>query len=218
MGPGLTRLAALFALSLSAPVVSAESADGGAAGANAKRSDLAHLADGRARRSNWQPPGVEQRYGHAEVLVHAPLAVVHAAVRDYGRYKELVPSKFNNARVIGKEDGATDVYMQVPIMHGMVTLWQVMRFRDLAPLAPGWAMVEGWFIRGNLKGGNVAWTLHAIDTEYTVLAVDLLILPNVPAPQVLIDEELRDAAAQAVEGIRDRTQRVPGPAPYPSPP
>jgi hypothetical protein len=207
----VTRLAALFALWLSAPAVSADAPDAGV-------SDVARLADGRSQRSNWQPPGTDQRYGHAEVLVHAPLAAVHAAVRDYGRYKDLVPSKFNNARVVAKEDGATDVYMQVPIMHGMVTLWQVMRFRDLGPLAPGWAMVEGWFVRGNLKGGNVAWTLHAIDPEYTLLAVDLLIVPNVPAPQMLIDEELRDAAAQAVEGIRDRTQPSPGPSPYPAHP
>ncbi|HEY2516865.1 MAG TPA: hypothetical protein VGI39_38605, partial [Polyangiaceae bacterium] len=176
--------------------------------------ELARLADGQSQRSNWQPPGMTERYGHAEVLVHAPIATVHRAVQNYGRYKELVPSKFNNAHVVAKEGDATDVYMQVPIMHGLLTLWQVMRFRDLGPLAPGWAMVEGWYLRGNLKAGNVAWTLHAVDPEFTVLKVDLLILPNVPAPQGMIDEELRDAAAQAVEGIRDQTQAAPGPVPY----
>jgi hypothetical protein len=207
----LRRIAAM------APLAAASLFTGGAHAEHPEQADVARLADGRARRSNWQPPGVADRYGRAEVLVHAPLAVVHKAVLDFPRYKDLVPSRFHVARVLGREGDGTDVYMQLPILHGMVTLWQVMRFRDLKPLAPGWAIVEGWSIRGNLKAGNIAWTMHAIDDDYTVLTCDLLVLPNVPAPQVIVDEELRDAAAQAVEGIRDVAQSAPGPARYSSP-
>jgi hypothetical protein len=185
--------------------------------AQAGEEELGSLASGLSQRTNVQPPGVTDRYGHAEVLVQAPIAAVHEAVLDFARYKNFSPERFHNARVVGREADATDVYMQVPIMNGLVVLWQIMRFRDLRPLAPGWAMVEGWYVRGNLKRGNVAWTLHAIDDQHTVLKVDLLIVPNVPAPQEMIDEELRDAAAQAVESIRDTAQGRPGPVPYGGP-
>jgi hypothetical protein len=176
--------------------------------------DLARLASGQSQKTNWEPPGTGQRYGHADVLVHAPLAVVHKAVLDFGHYKDLVPDKFHNARVIGKEEGGTDVYMQVPIMHGMVNLWQVMRFRDLKPLARGWGIVEGFFVKGNLRTANAVWTLHAVNDDYTLLKFDLLLALSIPAPQSAIDEELRDAAMQAVDAIRDRAQGTPGPVAF----
>jgi hypothetical protein len=176
--------------------------------------DVKRLANGVAQKTNLQLPGTSDRYGRAEVLVHAPIGVVHKAVMDYGRYKELAADKFHNTRIVGKEDGGTDVYMQLPIMHGMVTLWQVMRFRDLKPLARGWAMVEGWFVKGNLKSSNAAWTMHAVNDDYTLLRFDLLLSLNIPAPQSAIDEELRDAAEQAVNAIRDRAQGTAGPVPY----
>ena len=88
----------------------------------------------------------------------------------------------------------------------MITLWQVFRFQELKPLARGWAIVEGWYVKGNIGRGNAAWTLHAIDDDHTVVTFDLLILPNVPLPQSLLDDGLRNAAGEAVEAIRDRAQ------------
>jgi hypothetical protein len=180
-------------------------------------SDVARLADGRSQKTNWVPPGTEDRYGRAEVLVHAPLAKVKDLVLDFGGYKQFVPDRFHNVHVIGKEQGGTDVYMQVPIMRGMINLWQVMRWRDVTPLAPGWAIVEGFYTKGNLKKANAAWTLRRIDDTTTLVQFDLLVLPLVPAPEALVDEELRDAAVQAVDNIRDRAQGVPGPVPYAAP-
>jgi len=176
--------------------------------------DVARLADGRSQKTNWVPPGTEDRYGRAEVLVHAPLATVKDLVLDFAGYKQFVPDRFHNVHVIGKDQGGTDVYMQVPIMRGMINLWQVMRWRDVKPLAPGWAIVEGFYTKGNLKKGNAAWTLRRIDDTTTLVQFDLLILPLVPAPQVLVDEELRDAAVQAVDNVRDRAQGAAGPVPY----
>lgn len=178
--------------------------------------DVSRLADGRSQRKNWVPPGDTERYGHAEVLVHAPLATVKQQVLNFTVYKEFNPDRFHNVRVLDKTEHGYDVYMQVPIMNGLVTLWQVMRFHDVKPLAPGWAIVEGFFTKGNLKKGNATWTLRQVDDATTLLQFDLLILPLVPAPQALIDEELRDAAAQAIEKVRDRAQGTPGPVPYAS--
>jgi hypothetical protein len=174
--------------------------------ARADDADVTRLTDGKSQKWNWQPPGTSERYGHAEVLVNAPFAAVKKQVVDYGHYKDLVPDKFHNARVVGKDAVGTEVYMQVPIMHGMLTLWNVMRFAELKAVAPEWAIVQGWFVKGNVKQANAVWTVHKIDDNFTVLKFDLLILPNVPAPQSAIDEELRDAAMQAVDAIHDRAQ------------
>jgi hypothetical protein len=68
-------------------------------------------------------------------------------------------------------------------------------------------MIEGWYVKGNIGRGNAAWTLHAIDDDRTLVTFDLLVLPNVPLPQSLIDDGLRNAAGEAVEAIRARAER-----------
>jgi hypothetical protein len=168
--------------------------------------DVAKLADGKSQKWNWQPPGTGERYGHAEVLVNAPLAAVRKQVLDFAHWKDLVPDKFHNVRVVGKDASGTEIYMQVPVMHGVLMLWNVMRFQELAAVAPEWSIVEGWFVKGNVKKANAVWTMHKIDDGFTVVKFDLLMLPNLPAPQAAIDEELRDAAMQAVDAIHDRAQ------------
>lgn len=161
---------------------------------------------GHSLKWNWTPPGKSQRYGHAEVLVNAPLAAVRAAITNYGRYKDLVPDKFHNARVIAKQNGNTDVYMQVPIMHGMMTLWDVVRFGPVKVVAPGAEVLEGNLVKGNVRDMNAIWMARSLDENWTLLKFDLLLLPNLPAPQSAVDEELRDAALQAVDAIHDRAQ------------
>ncbi len=172
--------------------------------------DVARIAAaGHSLKWNWTPPGKSERYGHAEVLVNAPASSVRAQVQDFGHYKDLVPSKFKNAHVIAKENGNTDVYMQVPILHGMLTLWDVVRFGPSKSVAPGVDVVEGHLVRGNVKEMNPIWTVRQVDENWTLLKFDLLLLPNIPAPQSAIDEELRDAAMQAVDAIHDRAQGNP---------
>jgi hypothetical protein len=173
--------------------------------------DLSKFSSGRALKSNVVPPGKSVRYGRAEILVTAPLELVRREVTAYNRYRELAPDKFNRSRIIAKENGQTDVYMQVPILGGMLVLWQVMRFGPVTPAGPGAERIEGSYVRGNLKTANVVYTLTSIDARRTVLRMDLLVLPNMTAPQSVVDEELRDAAATAIEGMRDRAERQAAP-------
>jgi len=156
-------------------------------------------------RSNGTLPGREGRYGHAEVLVHAPLADVRKLVQDYARYKDF-NTRFQTSRVIAKRAGRTDVYMQVPIMGGVLTLWNVTRFPPARVVAPGLEVVEGRHVKGNLKDLHVVWTLRALGDAHTVLTCDLLLVLNIAAPQDMVDEELRDAAAQGVDTIWTRAQ------------
>ena len=174
--------------------------------------DLALLADGHSQRTNYQPVGMSDRYGRAQILVNAPIGIVHRFVLDYGHYREFTSGKFHTSRVIGKAPGGTEVYFQLSVLDGMITLWQVFRFQELKPLARGWVIVEGWYVKGNIGRGNTAWTLHAIDDGRTVVTFDILILPNMPLPQRLIDDGLRNAAGEAVEAIRDRAQEAAGTA------
>ncbi len=173
--------------------------------------DLTRFSSGRALKSNVVPPGKDTRYGRAELLVTAPLELVRHEVTAYNRYRELAPDKFNRSRIIAKENGLTDVYMQVPILGGMLVLWQVMRFGPVTSAGPGAERVEGSYVRGNLKASNVIYTLTSVDARRTILRMDLLVLPNMTAPQSVVDEELRDAAATAIEGMRDRAERQAAP-------
>jgi hypothetical protein len=166
-------------------------------------------AAGHSLKWNWTPPGRDQRYGHAEVLINAPLATVRAAVSDFGHYKDLVPDKFHTARIVGKQNGNTDVYMQVPILNGIITLWDVVRFEPVKVVAPGLEVLEGKMIKGNVRDMNAIWTTQAVNDSWTLLKFDLLLSAALPAPQSAIDEELRDAAMRAVDAIHDRAQGHP---------
>jgi hypothetical protein len=167
---------------------------------------------------NWTPPGQQDRYGHAETLIHAPPSAVRARVLDYSHYKEILPSKFKTSRVVGHvPDGSADVYIQIAVMHDMVMLWNVTRFAPVKRTSPGLEVVEGKMVpgKGNVQDLDVVWTMHSLDAEWTVLKLDLLLKPGLPAPQSAIDEELRDSARYAVDMIHDRAQGTRDVGPWP---
>jgi hypothetical protein len=170
-------------------------------------------AAGHSLKWNWTPPGRSDRYGHAETLIHAPLATVRQQVLDYGHYRDFMPERFKTSRVVGHgPDGSADVYIQIAVMHGMMTLWDVTHFAPAKRLGPGLEVVEGRMVpgKGNVEDLNVVWTLRALDDQWTVLKFDLLLKPGIPAPQSAIDEELRDSALYAVDAVHDRAQGRPG--------
>ena len=64
-----------------------------AAQADAPDADAARIAAaGHSLKWNWVPPGKSERFGHAETLIHAPLADVRRMVLDFAHYKEMAPS------------------------------------------------------------------------------------------------------------------------------
>lgn len=201
--PGRALLLALSLAAVSLPSVAR--ADGAA--------EVARFANVRTIKSNVVPPGKAERYGRAEVLVAAPIEAVRHEVTSYKGYAELAPDKFNRSKIIAKENGETDVYMQVPVLGGLVVLWQVMRFSPVQGVGTGVEHHEGRYVRGNLKNASVLYTLTKVDDKRTILRMDLLVLPNMAVPQAVLDEELRDAAAVAAEGMRDRAERKSRPSP-----
>lgn len=174
--------------------------------ADARRALLDRLAkDPGPQKSNWTPPGRGERYGHAEGIVAAAPADVKKRLLDFNHYKELAGPKFKNVRVVGKEEGGTDVYFQLPIMKGIVTIWYVTRFAP-ARTSGDAEVVEGTFVKGNIKGMHIVLRVApGPDPKSSIMSCDLLLSPGLPAPQSALDEELRDACGDAITNVRRLT-------------
>lgn len=153
-------------------------------------------------KTNWTPPGRSERYGHAEGLISAPIDSVRAKLLDFARYKDLAGPKFKTVKVVDKQGQNTDVYFQLPIMKGMVTIWYITRFPPSRATGTG-DVLEGTFVKGNIKDMHIAFTVRpGPDEKSTVMVCDLVLRPNVPAPQSALDEELRDACGDAINSVR----------------
>lgn len=159
----------------------------------------------------WNFDGADGRYGHAETLVAAPADKVATMAADFAHYKEL-HRKFQTARVIGKEADQTDVYMRYPVRIGPVTfeLYEVIRFKPLRDEG-GARVLEGIGIKGDMTRGRTVVTVKPVSATHSLLQIDVLLKPKVPAPQFMIDEELRDGAHDFVDGLRHRAQGWVGP-------
>jgi hypothetical protein len=152
----------------------------------------------------------KDRYGHAETLVEASADVVAKRAGEFGQYKTL-HRKFASARVINKEGDQTDVYMRYPVRVGPMTfeLMEVMRFGPTKQVGSSFVL-EGRGIKGDMKQGQIIITIKPVDDKHALLICDVLLVPQIPAPQSFIDEELRDGAFDFVNGLRDRSQPQPG--------
>lgn len=196
---------ALGALAIASPVQ-----------ADAPDADASRLAAaGHALKWNWTPPGKSSRFGHAETLIHAPLAEVRKMVVDFPRYRELAPS-ITTSRVVGHDpDGATIVYLQMGVLNNTISFWNVTRFSPMRTAGSD-EVLEGQMVpgKGNIDDSAVIWTLHPAGDGWTVLKFDVLLRPGLPAPQSLVDEQLRDSAMDAVNSIHDRAQGSKAFGPY----
>ncbi|MDF2695295.1 MAG: hypothetical protein K0S65_3678 [Labilithrix sp.] len=160
-------------------------------------------------KSNWVPPGKSERYGHAEGLISAPVDAVRTKLLDFTRYKDLAGPKFRSVKVVDKQGQNTDVYFQLPIMRGMVTIWYVTRFPPSRSTGSG-DVLEGTFVKGNIKSMHIAFTVRpGTEDKNSVLVCDLVLQPNVPAPQAALDEELRDACGDAINSLRKTISAAP---------
>ena len=158
-------------------------------------------------KTNWTPPGKSDRYGHAEAIIAAPYATVKERLLDFPHYKELAGPKFKKVSLVDKSSSGTDLYFQLPIMKGLVTIWYVTRFVAARPGMNGAEIIEGNFVKGNIKDMQIAFTIRPgpRPEKETIFVCDLNLAINLPAPQAALDEELRDACGDAVNALRART-------------
>jgi hypothetical protein len=166
------------------------------------------LQTGHSMKWNAVPQGKQLSYGHAEALVNASPERLMQIVTAYGQYKDLVPEKFKASRIIAKDATGTDLYVQIPMKGPLpITLAPILHFGPPTHVSPTTTVVEGKFVRGSyVKDANVVFTIRQVNPEVSLLKLDLLIQPTLPATQGMIDEESRDAALQAVDAIHDKAQ------------
>lgn len=182
--------------------------------AEEKAAQLAQLEkDPGPIRTNWVPPGKTERYGHAEGLIAAPYDAVRARLVDFAHYKDLAGKRFKKVSLVDKVGDGSDIYFLLPIMKGLITIWYVTRFMPPRPGKDGSEVIEGTFVKGNVKDVHFVFTVRPAkdDKQSTVLVCDLLLGLSIPAPQPNVDEALRDACGDAIRHTRDLTMPPPPP-------
>jgi ribosome-associated toxin RatA of RatAB toxin-antitoxin module len=138
--------------------------------------------------------------GAARVLAQAPSDMVRSVVTDYARYSSII-TRFKQARIVGRSGDKTDVYLEVPILNGASKVWAVVRFSP--PETQGnQQVIRGRLVKGNVKRLDAVWRIEKVDDKTSVLSLELLIVPDLPAPKSLLTSELKKAAGKAVNGAR----------------
>jgi ribosome-associated toxin RatA of RatAB toxin-antitoxin module len=156
-------------------------------------------------RFNVKTPYADINAGAARVNVDAPHELVRSVVLDYKNYANFM-SRFEKSQIVGRSGDKTDVYLQVPILKGAAKVWAVVRFEPIKQVEGGEVLV-GHMIKGNVKRLDATWRLKKLDDNTTQVALELLIVPDMPVPDSLVVPEVRFAAAKAVEGSRDEAEK-----------
>jgi len=163
-------------------------------------------AAGGAMSYSFVPTGRHERFGHAEAIVAAPLDLIRGPATDFAHYKDLSNGRIRNSRLVDRRPGVTDVYLQVPVLHGMISLWQVMRFSDVHRAADGTETFSGRLVSGNVSAAEMSIKIRPAGSSRSVVECDLLVTPQFMAPQSVIDAELRDAAESVVRALTRRAE------------
>jgi hypothetical protein len=162
-----------------------------------------------SRRYQVQMPYSDIKGGAAHTEIRAPFELVRSVVTDYARWGEHI-KRFDKAHVIGRHGDTTDVYLQVPVMKGVAKVWGVVRFEPPRTGNNGEEIIVGRLLKGNIKRLDARFRLSKIDDQRTGLDLELLIVPDfiVPLPNSMVTDELEYAAAKAVEGVGDSSERM----------
>jgi ribosome-associated toxin RatA of RatAB toxin-antitoxin module len=140
----------------------------------------------------------------ARTLAHASSEGLQSVVTDYARYSSII-TKFKNARVVGRSGGRTDVYLEVPILGGFSKIWAVVRF-ETPEVQGNQHIIRGRLVRGNVKRLDATWRIEKVEEKKSILSLELLMVPDLPAPASVVSAELRKAAGQAVNAARNEAE------------
>ncbi|UQA54609.1 SRPBCC family protein [Polyangium aurulentum] len=143
--------------------------------------------------------------GGAAIFVNAPIEAVRRVVTDYRHYDTMI-RPFKQSKLLSRSKGVSEVYLEVPVLHGAATVWVVVNIGQ--PVKEnGEEKIIAKFQRGNVDDFRAVWRLRAIDAEHTVVKLELLVDPKLPAPASVITGELTGAADKAVTAVRERAQQ-----------
>lgn len=190
----LMMVVATLGLALVAPAASAD--------ANEEAKRLMKLRD--AERYEVSTEYSATKAGAVRVHIAVFVANVKKTVTDFKNYSKFI-SKFDKAKVVGRDGDKTDVYLQVPILKGAAKIWAVVRFSPIKSVN-GEEVLEGQMVKGNVKRMDARWRIKKIDDENTQLNLELLIVPKLPVPGSMVTGEVKYAADEAVMGSRNKTE------------
>lgn len=150
-------------------------------------------------------PNAALSAGAAKARVLSTHETLRSVVTDYPHYSQII-TRFEKARVVGRVGQQTDVYLEVPILHGATKVWAIVRFDP--PKTEGTdEVIRGRMVKGNVKRLDSTWRVRKVDETTAELVLELLIVPDVPAPRSLVVSEVRRAAMRAVSGARAEAER-----------
>ena len=152
-------------------------------------------------------PNADLNAGAARARVLSNRDTLRAVLTDYAHYSQII-TRFEKAKIVGRVGLQTDVYLEVPILHGATKIWAIIRFDP--PKTEGTDdVVRGHMVRGNVKRLDAVWRVRKVDETSADLALELLIVPDlhIPTPRSLVLSETRRAAARAVSGARSEAER-----------
>ena len=165
-----------------------------------------HAADSREIQGyDVRVPNAELNAGAARARVQSKYDTLRGVLVDYPHYSQII-TRFEKARVVGRVGQQTDVYLEVPILHGATKIWAIVRF-DAPKTEGSEEVIRGRMVKGNVKRLDAAWRVRKVDETSADLALELLIVPDLPAPHSLILSEVKRAAARAVSGARAEAER-----------
>lgn len=143
--------------------------------------------------------------GAARGGVGASTDVLTSVVTDYDEYDVFI-SRFNSARVVKRSKNSTDVYLEVPILHGLSKVWAVTRFTQVK-LPDGSSVVRGRMLKGNMKRFDPTWRVRKLPDGRSELALELYVVPDFYAPDWLILKEVQQAAFRGVGAVLKESLR-----------
>lgn len=158
------------------------------------------------KQSHFVEPSTKRTWGRAQIFVDAPMKDVRAAITDYGAWGASIP-RFKKTKVLARSAAGTDVYLQMPVVNGAVTLWAVERFA--APVVVGKGeRIAGTFVKGNLEDLQAIWHFRPVDEAHTLVTLEIYLQPNMAVPESIMVSQREQACGEAAVGIRNRAQAL----------
>jgi ribosome-associated toxin RatA of RatAB toxin-antitoxin module len=148
--------------------------------------------------------------GGAAIFVDAPLQVARKIATDYRHYSKFVKG-FSQSRLISREKGVSEVYFEVPVLHGAATIRAVVLMDP--PVKDGACeKIAGRYKSGNVSDFRTTWRLCPVDEARTIVKLEILVDPKLPVPSSLVARELSAAADRGVTAVRREAQNLRPPA------
>jgi hypothetical protein len=147
-----------------------------------------------------------------ERTIDAPIDRVRSLITAYDQYATNLP-KFGKSKVLKRFPGGADVYLQVPVLHGVANLWAVAHFTGPHVSSEGERVEGNYSGQGNVSAFHCLWTYARIDDTHTRLHLALLLLPKFPLPHSVIEKELTDACKDAVVELKAHAETNPAASP-----